>query len=185
MANRGYYTWGFDPEISDDQILPSARAAAFIGIGTTKLRHLTLKGMMPCFVVPSRVPGGRPAFRYRVRDLRDYYDRHGSGQQRYWHPSPNEELPICIVAALLGISEQAVKTSKFLNRLKDRKPATVRAYLLKMYLRDGFRAIKHEHKKKWDAMMIYVRRLRSLVASGRCVKCGGHLTKLNRKSRYE
>ena len=114
---------GYDPTWFYD----SGLAAINLGVSTKTLHRLRKIGAVRAFSIPSQLPG-KVTWRYRQEDLDDFVLRH-SNRKRYWDPDPDSELPVKVVARLLGVAVETVYVLKSRGKLADYQPETIGRYL--------------------------------------------------------
>jgi hypothetical protein len=126
----------------NDLALNVSEAAAYLGISANTLRVLRKKGIVAGYVVPGKNPS-RPMWRVGVEELLTFLQRHRWGSSRLSDFSADGELPVRVVAQLLGISEQAVRIARWRGGLRDYTADGVRCY----WQRSSRRRIREKTKR--------------------------------------
>lgn len=136
----------FSPDMPLEQALDTKHAAAYLGTCSSRLARLRKTGKLAAFLV------GRE-WRYPMDTLHQYRKTNGAQitTRRFWDPN-DAELPVKVVARLLGKSVDVTTTIKYIGILKSYEAADVRAYLLQVNQRKMFQDIKYHYEKKIFAL---------------------------------
>jgi hypothetical protein len=121
----------FSPNSQITDSTNSTMAAAFLGVSLATLRRYRKCGVLPAFALPSR-NSGKVIWRYRYIDLLILCQRHLI-RRHLWDPLVEEELPVSIVARILGITEHSVWQAKYRGQLKDYLPESISAYMTRVF----------------------------------------------------
>ncbi len=120
----------------ETQALNITDAAAYIGVAASTLYHYIQRGILTPFYLPPGRHGSKPIARIRLADLDHFVYAEGTGDQKnLFNPKTIQELPIPLVARLLGISTIGVWMALHNGALKDRSPETVRKYQVRQISR--------------------------------------------------
>jgi len=119
----------------ETQALNRTDAAAYIGVAVSTLYLYIQRGILtPFYLPPSR--GLRPISRIRIADLDSFIYAEGVGTQKnLFNPRTIHELPVPVVARLLGISDDGVWMALGKGALKDRSPESIRQYQVRQISR--------------------------------------------------
>ena len=119
----------------DSQALNRTEAARYIGVGYSTICLYIQKGILKPFYLPAPT-GSKPIARIRLEDLdRFVYTESTNQQYTLFNPRTIHELPACVTARLLGISEAGVWVALRNGCLKDRTPESIRRYQIKQISR--------------------------------------------------
>ncbi len=113
------------------------QAAAYLGVHITTVAKYIKKGILSPFYLPNVNPHGtRPMARIKIEDLDRFVYAEGVGTQKnLFNPWTIHELPVPLVARLLGISDDGVWMALGNGALKDRSPETIRKYQIRQLSR--------------------------------------------------
>ena len=123
------------PDI-ETQALNTTDAAAYIGVARSTLYLYIQRGVLTPFYLPPGRHGSKPIARIRLADLDRFVYAEGSvTQKKLFNPKTIHELPVPVVARLLGITEDGVWMALGNGALKDRSPESIRQYHTKQVCR--------------------------------------------------
>ncbi len=131
----------------ETQALNRTDAAAYIGVAYSTICDYIKKGVLtPFYLPPTR--GLRPISRIRIAELdRFVYSEGALTQKNLFNPRTIHELPVPVVARLLGISDDGVWMALGNGRLKDRSPESLRKYQIKQIARKAVSWIRGQGHK--------------------------------------
>jgi hypothetical protein len=123
------------PDI-ETQALNTTDAAAYIGVARSTLYLYIQRGVLTPFHLPPGRHGTKPIARIRLEELDRFVYAEGVGDQKnLFNPKTINELPVPLVARLLGISIDGVWMALGSGALKDRSPETIRKYQIRQISR--------------------------------------------------
>ena len=163
------------PLRDNSQSLNLIEAAAFLGVNCRTLAMWRDLGFVQGFYLPGkRVPC--PTWRVRREELLRLITEGGWRKpRRFIDPRATPTLPVCMIARLAAVSEQAVQVAKLRGHLNDYTFDSVRQWLLR---RERRRLRAQERKKligKYENKLSVLRadtsRLRRILRSERCAEC--------------
>jgi predicted site-specific integrase-resolvase len=144
-----------EPEVSVD----SEWAAMHLGVSTRTLRNYRNQGVIRAFALPSS-RNGKVFWRYLLSDLDQFIESHRN-RQRHWDPEKDSELPVAVAARIMGVTRETAHVQRSRGKLKDYRPETVRAYLLKSHSRKVAREVKRRAQWKESNLRLEISRLRA------------------------
>ena len=163
------------PPRDNSQSLNLIEAAAFLGVNCRTLAKWRDLGFVRGFYLPGkRVP--RPTWRVRREELLYLIDEGGWRKpRRSIDPRTTPTLPVCMIAKLATVSEQAVQFAKLRGHLNDYTFDSVRQWLLRRERRrlraQERKKLIDKYEKKLSVLRADTSRLRRILRSERCAEC--------------
>ena len=108
------------PGIDEVQALNKDQAAAYLGVHITTVSKYIKKGILSPFYLPNANHGTRPMARIKIEDLDRFVYAEGAPSKNLFNPWTIHELPVPLVARLLGISDDGVWMALGNGTLKER-----------------------------------------------------------------
>jgi hypothetical protein len=146
------------PDISVD----SDWAAMHLGICNRTLRNFRKSGVVRAFALPIG-NAGKVTWRYLMTDLDEFINTRRN-RKRYWDPEEDAELPVAVVARILGVTKETAHVQRSRGRLNDYRPESVRSYLLKSHSRKVARDVKRCAQSRESNLRYEICRLRMRLA---------------------
>ena len=147
------------PDI-ETQALNTTDAAAYLGVARSTLYLYIQRGVLTPFYLPPGRHGSKPIARIRLSDLDRFVYAEGSvTQKKLFNPKTIHELPVPVVARLLGITEDGVWMALGSGALKDRSPESIRRYHIKQVSRRVSGWVKTRAPGKYGAFRTFVANL--------------------------
>ncbi len=144
----------------ETQALNTTDAAAYIGVARSTLYLYIQRGVLTPFYLPPGRHGSKPIARIRLADLDRFVYAEGVGTQKnLFNPKTIHELPVPVVARLLGISHDGVWMALGNGALKDRSPESIRRYHTKQVSRRVSGWVKTRTPGKYGAFRAFVANL--------------------------
>jgi hypothetical protein len=144
------------PDI-ETQALNTTDAAAYIGVAVSTLYLYIKRGILTPFHLPPGRHGTKPIARIRLADLDRFVYAEGVGtQKKLFNPKTIHELPVPLVARLLGISTDGVWMALGNGALKDRSPETIRKYQIRQLSRKAVPWIRDHQGHKAQELEDYL-----------------------------
>jgi len=163
------------PPRDNSQSLNLIEAAAFLGVNCRTLAKWRDLGFVRGFYLPGkRVP--HPTWRVRRQELLRLITEGGWRKpRRFIDPRATPTLPVCMIARLATVSEQAVQVAKLRGSLKDYTFESVRQWLLRRERRrlraQERKKLINKYEKKLSVLRADTSRLRQYLRSERCAEC--------------
>lgn len=163
------------PPRDNSQSLNLIEAAAFLGVNCKTLAKWRDLGFVRGFYLPGkRVP--RPTWRVRREELLRLITEGGWRKpRRFIDPQTTPTLPVCMIARLTTVSEQAVQLAKIRGTLKDYTFESVYKWLLRRERRrlraQERKKLIDKYEKKLSVLRADTSRLRRILRSERCAEC--------------
>lgn len=105
-------------------------AANYLGVGYETIINCIHRGIIKPFYLPAT--GKTPIARIRIEELDQFIFPDGPQMStQLVDPRKMRQIPKCLVARILGISEAGVSMALAKGTLKDRTPESVRRYLIR------------------------------------------------------
>ena len=104
------------------------------------------------------------SWRYLASDLIEF-QMYYSPKKRYWDPDQTPELPVKVVAQILGVTPETVQDKKTSGKLLDYRPESVRRHLLKNHSRRVAQAEKRRLRSMVSNLRREISRLRKRLST--------------------
>ena len=163
------------PPRDNSQSLNLIEAAAFLGVNCRTLAKWRDLGFVRGFYLPGkRVP--HPTWRVRREELLLLISEGGWRKpRRFIDPRTTPTMPVCMIARLAIVSEQAVQVAKLRGSLKDYTFDAVRQWLLRRERRrlrvQERKKLINNYEKKLSVLRADTSRLRQFLRSEQCAEC--------------
>lgn len=159
----------------NSQCLNLVEAAAFLGVSYKTLAKWRELGIVQGFYIPGKRVS-RPAWRVHIDELMRAIIEEGLQKpRRFIDPRATPTLPVCMIARLATVSEQAVQVAKLRGNLKNYTFDSVRQWLLRRERRrlraQERQTLIERYEKRLSVLRVDISRLRRKLQSERCAQC--------------